>query len=174
MIVVLCFLIVVIDGFDIVLIGFIVFVICVEWGLLFVWFVLVFGVGLVGLMVGVFVFGLFGDWFGCKCLLFVCVVCFGIVSVVLVSVGSLIELIVWCFVIGFGFGGVMLNVIMLMFEYCLVCCCLLFVMMMFCGFMIGFVFGGFVVVLLIEYYGWCVVLVVGGVVLLLFLLLFVW
>lgn len=47
---------------------------------------------------------------------------------------------------GFGLGGVMFNVIVFMFEYCLEWWCFFFIIVMFCGFILGLGFGGIVVV----------------------------
>lgn len=173
-IVVLCFLIVAIDGFDTASIGFIAPVIRAEWGLSPARLAPVFGAGLAGLMAGALVFGPFGDRFGRKRLLLACVACFGIASAASASAGSLTELIVWRFVTGLGLGGAMPNAITLTSEYCPARRRSLLVTTMFCGFTIGSALGGLAAASLIEHHGWRAVLVVGGAAPLLLLPLLAW
>ncbi|KWF32022.1 4-hydroxybenzoate transporter [Burkholderia diffusa] len=173
-IVMLCFLIVAIDGFDTASIGFIAPVIRSEWGLSPAQLAPVFGAGLAGLMAGALVFGPFGDRFGRKRLLLACVACFGIASAASASAGGLTELIAWRFVTGLGLGGAMPNAITLTSEYCPARRRSLLVTTMFCGFTIGSALGGLAAASLIERDGWRAVLVVGGVAPLLLLPLLAW
>ncbi|KVK93303.1 MFS transporter [Burkholderia territorii] len=173
-IVVLCFLIVAIDGFDTASIGFIAPVIRAEWGLSPAQLAPVFGAGLAGLMAGALAFGPFGDRFGRKRLLLACVVCFGIASAASASAGGLTELIAWRFVTGLGLGGAMPNAITLTSEYCPARRRSLLVTTMFCGFTIGSALGGLAAASLIERDGWRAVLVVGGAAPLLLLPMLAW
>ncbi|OXI84055.1 aromatic acid/H+ symport family MFS transporter [Burkholderia sp. AU31652] len=173
-IVVLCFLIVAIDGFDTASIGFIAPVIRAEWGLSPAQLAPVFGAGLAGLMAGALVFGPFGDRFGRKRLLLACVACFGIASAASASAGGLTELIAWRFVTGLGLGGAMPNAITLTSEYCPARRRSLLVTTMFCGFTIGSALGGLAAASLIEHHGWRAVLVVGGAAPLLLLPVLAW
>ena len=77
LIVVLCFLIVAIDGFDTAAIGFIAPAIRAEWNLTAAQLAPLFGSGLAGLMAGAFLFGPLADKFGRKGVLIVCVLFFG-------------------------------------------------------------------------------------------------
>lgn len=70
-----------------------------------------------------------------------------------------------CFFIGFGFGVVMFNCVMLVVEYMLEWCKGVMIILMYSGFNVGFGFGGFIVVGLLLYYSWYLVLVFGGVLL---------
>ncbi|MBN3788715.1 aromatic acid/H+ symport family MFS transporter [Burkholderia sp. Ac-20353] len=161
-IVVLCFLIVAIDGFDTASIGFIAPVIRAEWSLSPAQLAPVFGAGLAGLMAGALVFGPFGDRFGRKRLLLACVACFGVASAASAGAGSVHALIAWRFLTGLGLGGAMPNAITLTSEYCPARRRSLLVTTMFCGFTIGSALGGLAVASLIEHAGWRTVLVVGG------------
>lgn len=164
----MCFVIVLFDGFDMVVIGFIVLLLFGEWNFIKFDFVFVLSVVLFGFVCGVFVLGLLFDWFGCCLLLFGLVFLFGVVCLMFVFLNMIGYLIILCFIIGVGFGVVMLNVVMMMGEFCLDKCCVIVINLMFCGFLFGVVFGGFLVVWMILYFGWCSVLVFGGVMLLLF------
>lgn len=173
-IVVLCFLIVAIDGFDTASIGFIAPVIRAEWGLSPAQLAPVFGAGLTGLMAGALVFGPFGDRFGRKRLLLACVLCFGIASAASAWSGGLHELIAWRFLTGLGLGGAMPNAITLTSEYCPSRRRSLLVTTMFCGFTIGSAVGGLAAAALIEHDGWRAVLLVGGIAPLLLVPLLAW
>ena len=88
LIVVLCFLIVAIDGFDTAAIGFIAPAIRAEWNLSPAQLAPLFGAGLSGLMVGAFLFGPLADRIGRKRVLLLCVLYFGAASLVSASAGS--------------------------------------------------------------------------------------
>jgi AAHS family 4-hydroxybenzoate transporter-like MFS transporter len=174
MIVVLCFLIVAIDGFDTAAIGFIAPVIRAQWQLIPTQLAPVFGAGLAGLMAGALLIGPFADRFGRKRVLLVCVLCFGIASTASAWSGSLDELIWLRFLTGLGLGGAMPNAITLTSEYCPSARRSFLVTTMFCGFTVGSALGGLVAAALIEYYGWRAVLLAGGVAPLLMLPLLAW
>ena len=162
-IIVLCFLIVAIDGFDTAAIGFIAPVIRVHWQLVPSQLGAVFGAGLAGLMAGALLFGPFGDRIGRKRLLMLCAAGFGIASAASALSPSLAWLIVLRFITGLGLGGAMPNAITLTSEYCPSSRRSFLVTTMFCGFTLGSALGGFVAAALIESFGWRSVLLAGGV-----------
>lgn len=162
-ILVLCFLIVAIDGFDTAAIGFIAPVIRVQWHLVPSQLGSVFGAGLAGLMAGALLFGPFGDRIGRKRLLLLCVCGFGAASAASALAPSLPWLIVLRFLTGLGLGGAMPNAITLTSEYCPSSRRSFLVTTMFCGFTLGSALGGFVAAALIERFGWRSVLLAGGV-----------
>jgi AAHS family 4-hydroxybenzoate transporter-like MFS transporter len=163
LIVVLCFLVVAIDGFDTAAIGFIAPAIRSEWQLSPAQLGPLFGAGLAGLMGGAFVFGPLSDRYGRKTVLVFSVLFFGVASLVSAWSNSLWELIALRFITGLGLGGAMPNAITLTSEYCPDKRRSFLVTTMFCGFTIGSALGGLASAGLIESYGWRSVLVVGGV-----------
>jgi AAHS family 4-hydroxybenzoate transporter-like MFS transporter len=162
-IIVLCFLIVAIDGFDTAAIGFIAPVIRAHWQLVPSRLGAVFGAGLAGLMAGALLFGPLGDRIGRKRLLLLCVAGFGIASAASALSPSLAWLIGLRFLTGLGLGGAMPNAITVTSEYCPASRRSFLVTTMFCGFTLGSALGGFVAAALIERFGWRSVLLAGGV-----------
>ncbi|CAJ0896285.1 MFS transporter [Ralstonia flatus] len=162
-IVVLCFLVVAIDGFDTAAIGFIAPAIRADWNLGAAQLAPLFGAGLAGLMAGAFVFGPLADRRGRKSVLLASVLFFGLASLASAWSGTLWELVVLRFLTGLGLGGAMPNAITLTSEYCPERRRSFLVTTMFCGFTVGSALGGLASAALIDAYGWRSVLIVGGI-----------
>jgi AAHS family 4-hydroxybenzoate transporter-like MFS transporter len=160
---VLCFLIVGIDGFDTASIGFIAPAIRSDWGLTPAQLAPLFGSGLFGLMIGAFAIGPFADRYGRKAVLIFAVVFFGAASLASAYSPNLAVLILLRFLTGLGLGGAMPNAITLTSEYCQEGRRSFLVTLMFCGFTIGSALGGIVASQIVAGYGWHSVLIVGGV-----------
>jgi len=161
-IVVLCFLVVGIDGFDTASIGFLAPAISSEWGLTPTQMAPLFGSGLFGLMSGAFLFGPLADKWGRKTILLFCMFFFGVASIVAAYSTSLSMLIMLRFLTGVGLGGAMPNSITLTSEYCPENHRLFLVTTMFCGFTIGSALGGIASAHMVGAYGWRSVLLLGG------------
>jgi len=173
-VVVLCFLVVAIDGFDTASIGFLAPAIGAEWGLAPQQMAPLFGAGLFGLMGGAFLFGPLADRFGRKTILLLCIVIFGIASIAAAYSTSLWMLVALRFLTGIGLGGAMPNSITLTSEYCPENHRLLMVTTMFCGFTVGSALGGLASAHMVGAYGWRSVLLLGGVLPLILLPLLMW
>jgi len=174
LIVVLCFLIVAIDGFDTAAIGFLAPAIRAEWDLTPTQLAPLFGAGLGGLMAGAFVFGPLADKFGRKNVLLVCVLFFALACLASAYSSSLWELVIWRFLTGLGLGGAMPNSVTLTSEFCPEKRRSFLVTTMFCGFTVGSALGGLASANLVEDYGWRSVLILGGVLPLALVPLMVW
>jgi AAHS family 4-hydroxybenzoate transporter-like MFS transporter len=116
-IVVICFLIVLMDGFDTQAIGFAALDIASELGMPMTAFGPVFSAGLLGAMAGAFVLGPLGDRFGRKWILVGAVVTFALFSLSTAHVHDLNTLLLLRFLTGFGLGGAIPNLLALCSDY---------------------------------------------------------
>ena len=150
----LCFLVVAVDGFDTASIGFIAPAIRAEWALRPAQLAPLFASGLFGLMLGAFAVGPIADRHGRKAMLILSMAFFGVASLLSAFSPNLTVLIALRFLTGLGLGGAMPNAITLTSEYCPQPRRSSLVTLMFCGFTIGSAFGGIVTSQLIGGYGW--------------------
>ncbi|MCB2035794.1 MAG: MFS transporter [Ottowia sp.] len=168
---VLCFLIVLMDGFDTAAIGFIAPSLISEWGIDKPALGPVLSAALFGLAFGALSAGPLADRFGRKGVLTAAVALMGVASLVSATSSHLGELTIWRFVTGLGLGAAMPNAVTLMNEYCPDSKRSFITNSMFCGFPVGSAFGGFFAAWLIPHFGWRSLLVLGGVVPLVLVLL---
>ncbi|MFM0740226.1 aromatic acid/H+ symport family MFS transporter [Paraburkholderia xenovorans] len=172
---VLCFLILVLDGYDTVVVGFIAPVLKSHLGVSPVQFAPVFGAGFFGLAIGSFLFGPAADRFGRKTTLICAVLLFGLFSILSSQASSIGWLIALRFVTGLGLGGAMPNVYTLAAEYSPERMRSTLIAPLGCGISAGGVLGGLVAAHMIGHYGWQSMLLLGGVLpLLLSVFLFIW
>ncbi|MFC3109311.1 MFS transporter [Undibacterium arcticum] len=162
-ILILCFLVVTIDGFDTASIGFIAPAIKAEWHLSAASLAPLFGAGLFGLMSGALIFGPLADRFGRKPILIFSVAFFGLASFLSVFSTGLPMLLVLRFLTGLGLGGAMPSAVTLTSEYCPQGRRSSLVTLMFCGFTVGSALGGLVAAQMLSSIGWRGVLCLGGV-----------
>ena len=174
LIVVLCFFIIAVDGFDTAAIGYIAPAIKEEWGLTPAHLAPLFGAGLLGLMVGAFVIGPFADKFGRKPVLLFAVGFFGLASLISGYATSEEQLLVLRFITGLGLGGAMPNAITVTSEYCPERHRSVLVTSMFCGFTVGSALGGVAAAHIVADFGWRAVLILGGVLPLVFVPILWW
>jgi AAHS family 4-hydroxybenzoate transporter-like MFS transporter len=158
----ICFLIVLLDGFDTAAIGFIAPSLLKEWGLSKAALAPVLSAALFGLAAGGLVAGPCADRFGRKAVLVTAVALFGVACTGSAFAASLTELTVLRFVTGLGLGAAMPNAVTLMSEYCPDQRRATLTNAMFCGFPLGAALGGFLAAWMIPHWGWRSVLLLGG------------
>jgi AAHS family 4-hydroxybenzoate transporter-like MFS transporter len=158
----LCFLIVLLDGFDTAAIGFIAPSLIKDWGVTRQAIAPVLSAALFGLAAGALFAGPLSDRVGRKLVLTVSVMLFGVACAWSSFASSLTELAVLRFVTGLGLGAAMPNAVTLMSEYCPEKRRSTLTNAMFCGFPLGAAFGGFLAAWMIPQWGWRSVLMLGG------------
>ena len=163
LVLILCFFIVAIDGFDTAAIGYIAPSLVQQWHIDKGSLGPVLSAALFGLAGGAIFAGPLADKVGRKVVLVLSVVFFGIASLATAFAQDLQTLTVLRFLTGLGLGAAMPNAVTLISEYAPQARRAVIVNTMFCGFPLGASVGGFVASWLIPHFGWHSVLVLGGV-----------
>jgi AAHS family 4-hydroxybenzoate transporter-like MFS transporter len=163
LVLVLCFIIMIIDGFDAQAVGFVAPIISVAWGVSKASFSPVFAAGLLGMAIGALLFGALADRFGRKSIIVFCFLTFGVLTLGKAFAASILGLTVLQFVAGLGVGGAMPNAIALISEYSPAKRRSLMVTVASAGYSVGASGAGFLTARLGANYGWQATFVVGGV-----------
>lgn len=170
----LCFLIVLLDGFDTAVIGYIAPALREEWGLLPAQLSPAFGAGLLGLLIGSLIFGPVADAIGRKRVLLVSILIFGGGTLASAYTHSIESLTLLRLITGIGLGGAMPTCITLSSEYSPARRRMIMVTLSWSGFTAGLALGGLLAGQIIPAFGWRGVLMLGGIVPLLLLPLLAW
>lgn len=170
---VLCFLIVLTDGMDVAIMGFVAPSIVGDWGISKAAFGAVMGAAPIGLAVGAIFAGSSSDWFGRRRVLLLSVFSFGLFTLLTAHAGNPTEMAILRFLTGLGLGAAMPNTTTLLSEYIPERSKSFLLAAMFTGFNFGSALIGFIAAYLLPGYGWQSVLYFGAIVpLALFPLLF--
>lgn len=122
----------------------------------------IFAWGLFGLMLGALSFGPVADRFGRKPVIVACTLFYGLITLATARADSGASLVIFRFLAGLGFGGVMPNAIALTAEYAPGRRRGTMITIMFCGFPIGASIAGFVAVPILPAFGWRGVFILAG------------
>ena len=173
--VLLCFLIVLVDGIDLGLAAHIAPAVRREWSLSVTQLSPVFVAGLFGMMIGALTFGPLADRWGRRPTLLASVAVFGVTTLFTLLVQDVWELAALRFCCGIGIGAATPIAATLTAEVSPIKRRLSMVTMMVCGHPLGVGLGGIVASQLISRFGWHSMLVFGGVApLVLFPILWLW
>jgi len=159
----MCFVIVLLDGFDTAAIGFIAPSLLAEWGITKPALAPVLSAALFGLACGALASGPLSDRLGRRSMLLGSVLLFGAACLGSAFSGSIEQLTVLRFITGVGLGAAMPNAVTMMGEYCPDSRRATIINLMFCGFPLGAAFGGFLAAWMIPHFGWRSVLILGGI-----------
>ena len=162
-VVLLCFCVVAVDGFDTASIAFIAPALRAEWKLTTGHLSVLFGAGLAGLMTGALLFGPLADRYGRKTIMLASVAFFGVASLCCALADSLPTLAALRFLTGIGLGGAMPMSVTLSSEYAPQRHRSVLVTAMFCGLTLGSGLGGVLAAHIVDQWGWRPVLALGGV-----------
>jgi AAHS family 4-hydroxybenzoate transporter-like MFS transporter len=158
----MCFVIVLMDGFDTAAIGFIAPSLLSEWHIGRAALAPVLSAALFGLACGAILSGPVSDRCGRRLVLTLSVLLFGVACFASAYARDLTALTTLRFVTGIGLGAAMPNAVTLMSEYCPDGRRATIVNLMFCGFPLGAALGGFLAAWMIPQFGWRSVLLLGG------------
>lgn len=159
---VLCFLVVAVDGMDVAIMGFLAPSITGEWHASRASFGAVMSAAPIGLVIGALVAGPSSDRFGRKGVLIASVALFGLFTIATAYTSSLSEMALMRLLTGLGLGAAMPNSTTLLSEYVPQRSRSLLIAVMFTGFNLGSGTVGFLAAWLIPQYGWRSVLLTGG------------
>lgn len=157
----ICFLIVVADGMDVAIMGFVTPSILREWNISRPGFGLVISAAPFGLVIGALIAGPSSDWLGRKIVLTTSVLLFGIFTVIAAQSSSPQEMALLRLLAGMGMGAAMPNATTLLSEYVPQRRRSLLLTVMFSGFTFGSAVIGFIAGFMIPHFGWRSVLLVG-------------
>jgi MFS transporter, AAHS family, 4-hydroxybenzoate transporter len=162
-VIVLCALVMFLDGFDTQAISYMAPLIAKEWGLPRELLGPIFSSALTGLMVGYLLLSPLSDRFGHRRLILTSTVAFGLLTLATVFVAGVTELMVLRFVTGVALGAVIPSTVALTTEYSPKRLRATFVLVIYCGFSLGFVAAGALAASIIPLYGWRSMLWMGAI-----------
>ena len=159
---VLCGLVVLLDGLDTQVVGYLAPALAKEWHLSRAALGPVLSAGLAGLMAGLLVLAPIADRIGRKRAILFSVALFGLFSLLTANAPGVTALMAYRFLAGIGLGGAMPNALALTGEYTPRRRRATIVVAMFCGFSLGSILGGGLTAGLIAHHGWRVIFLIGG------------
>ncbi|MFV5490742.1 aromatic acid/H+ symport family MFS transporter [Acinetobacter sp. ASP199] len=157
-----CLLIIIFDGYDLVIYGVALPLLMQEWSLSAVQAGLLASTALFGMMFGAMTFGTLSDKLGRKKTIMICVAIFSGFTFIGAFATSPVEFGILRFLAGLGIGGVMPNVVALMTEYAPKRIRSTLVALMFSGYAIGGMTSALLGAWLVPQFGWKIMFLLAG------------
>lgn len=154
-------LIIVFDGYDLVIYGSVLPLLMKNWGISPLEAGSLASYAMIGMMIGAFFFGSFGNRIGTKISIIICILLFSIFTVLCGFSESPLSFGIFRFIAGLGIGGVMPNTVSLMAEYSPKKIRNSLITAMFSGIAIGGIFSVLVGMYFIPHFGWQAVFYFG-------------
>lgn len=161
-IITLCAICLVMDGFDVQAMGYVAPSLIREWGVAKEMLSPVFGAGLFGMLVGSLTFSALADKIGRRPVLIFATLFFSLCMLATSFATTIPQLIAYRFAAGLGLGCIMPNAMALAGEYSPCRSRVSIMMIVSCGFTLGGVVGGLITAAIIPSLGWRGVFIVGG------------
>ncbi|WP_017346582.1 MFS transporter [Pantoea sp. A4] len=171
---ILCLVIIMFDGYDAAVMGFIAPALIEGWGISKAAMGPILGAAMFGVALGALIAGPLSDRFGRKRTILYSVLVFAAFSLVCALARSPVEMALLRFIAGLGLGAVMPNCVTLISEYMPERRKGFMITLMFSGFNIGSGLGGFIAAALLNHYNWQAVLIFGGTIPLILLPVLFW
>jgi AAHS family 4-hydroxybenzoate transporter-like MFS transporter len=173
-VIILCGLVVLLDGLDTQVIGYLGPALIAEWQLRPAQLGPVLSASLVGLMVGLLCVGVLADYYGRRVSILICVGLFTVFTLLMAFAQGVNDLMLWRFLAGIGLGGAMPNALALTGEYCPRRLRATLTILMFCGFSLGSIIGGLLAAVLLDSVGWRAVFLICAALSMVLLPLLLW
>ena len=158
-----CLLIIIFDGYDLVIYGVALPLLMQQWSLTAVQAGLLASAALFGMMFGAMIFGTLSDRLGRKKTIMICVTLFSGFTFLGAFATNLVEFAILRFIAGLGIGGVMPNVVALMTEYAPKKIRSTLVAIMFSGYAIGGMTSALLGAWLVKDMGWQIMFLIAGI-----------
>lgn len=159
----LCLLIIIFDGYDLVIYGVALPLLMEEWSLTSVQAGMLASSALVGMMFGAMIFGVLADKIGRKKTIMICTAFFSGFTFLGALAPSPIEFALLRFLAGLGIGGVMPNLVALTSEYAPKKSRSTMVSIMFSGYAVGGLISALLGSVLVKDYGWQIMFYLAGI-----------
>jgi AAHS family 4-hydroxybenzoate transporter-like MFS transporter len=154
LVIVLCGLVVLLDGLDTQVIGYLGPALSAEWNIPRAQLGPVFSASQVGLVGGLLVIGAVSDRIGRRRSIIFSVLLFAICTLLTAFAQGVTDLMIYRLLAGIGLGGAMPNALALTGEYCPKRLRATLVIIMFCGFSLGSILGGVISTIFLDTMGW--------------------
>lgn len=151
------------DGLDVVIIGFIAPALKADWGLTNSDLAPIMSAALAGLAFGAIALGPLSDRIGRKKVLCLCLLGFGVFTLFTATSSTVTELVIWRFLTGIFMGGILPQIVTLITDYCPLRLNGRLVTSVIAAYTVGCALGGFLAAWIIPDYGWRMVLIIVGV-----------
>lgn len=158
-----CLLIIIFDGYDLVIYGVALPLLMHQWSLTAVQAGLLASAALFGMMFGAMIFGTLSDRLGRKKTIMICVTLFSGFTFLGAFATNPVEFAILRFIAGLGIGGVMPNVVALMTEYAPKKIRSTLVAIMFSGYAIGGMTSALLGAWLVKDMGWQIMFLIAGI-----------
>ncbi|MDH7794228.1 MULTISPECIES: MFS transporter [unclassified Beijerinckia] len=158
----ICFLVMMLDGFDTQAAAFVAPTLMAEWKLSPGTLGAMFSSVLLGAIIGAFLLGYISDRLGRRNILAACVAWFGIFNLATAFATTADTFVIFRFICGLGLGGAIPNVVAMVSEYAPEKRRATLISVTWAGFALGAVLGGLVSIPLISALSWHAVFVLGG------------
>ncbi|WP_342059365.1 MFS transporter [Aeromonas sp. OTU364] len=158
----LCLSILILDGFDTALMGYVAPAIIEQWGIAKADLGLAMSAALIGLALGAIVSGPVSDRLGRKPIIVLSVIVFGVCCIATTQASNVNQLVFWRLCTGIGIGAAMSNALTIISEFAPERYKSLMVNAVFCGFPFGAALSGVLASWLIPNLGWHSVFIFGG------------